>query len=81
MAKALFEIRVVPKNASLSGAKRGIDHPGNEHLVFLVRAASVSMAMMALEADEDMLPATEVGRIEVNVCTRYKKFIGAQESI
>lgn len=81
MAKTLYEIRVFPKNVAENGQKRGTLHPDNNTKVFLVRAASVSMAMMALESDEDMLPASEVGRIEVNHCTRYTKFIGAQESI
>lgn len=81
MSKALFEIRVFPKNALEGGTKRPIPHADHKVLTFLVRAASVSFALIALEDDEDMIPATEVGRIEVNPCTRYTKFIGAQESI
>lgn len=79
MAKTLYEVRVIPKNDGL--AKRGVSHPDNSHLVFLVEAASVSFAIMALEEDDKMPMASEIGKIEVNVCTRYVKLIKAQESI
>lgn len=78
MAKTLYEVRVVPKNDSTT--KRGLGHQDNSHLVFLVEAASVSFAIMALEEDDKMPMASEIGKIEVNVCTRYVKLIKAQES-
>lgn len=79
MSKTLYEVRVIPKNDAL--AKRGIEHPSNSHKVFLVEAASISFALMALENEDDYPLASEIGKIEVNVCTRYVKLIKAQESI
>lgn len=81
MAKTLYEVRVIPKNG-MGATKRGTGHPDTQtHMVFLVSAASISFALMALEDDEAMIPAAEVAKIEVNVCTRYIKLIKAQESI
>lgn len=79
MSKTLYEVRVVPKTAE-DGHKRGTQHPSNQHMVYLVEAASVSFALLALEDDETYPMASEIGRIEVNVCTRYVKLVKAQVS-
>lgn len=80
MSKSLYEVRVIPKNVA-KDTLRGSGHPDTRHhMVFLVWAQSISFALLALEDDEAMLPATEVAKIEVNPCTRYIKLIKAQES-
>lgn len=83
MSKSLYEVRVIPKNHTRDEVvvKRGTNHPSNEHLVFLVEASSVAFALMALENEDKYPLASEIGKIEVNVCTRYVKLIKAQESI
>lgn len=82
MSKTLYEVRVVPKNHTRDDkvVGRGTNHPSNEHLVYLVEAASVSFALLALEDDETYPLASEIGKIEVNVCTRYVKLVKAQVS-
>lgn len=81
MSKTLYEVRLFLKGEEEQAPKRGTLHPGNQVQTYLVRASSVSLAMMAIENDEDTPIASTIGRIEINLCTRYTKFIGAQESI